>query len=58
MAKGIECTLIVNTANGYCFTPSKHPSIRSAVREGKDTIGFAYRIFVEGKVVKRGFCNN
>lgn len=57
MAKGKECVLIVNTANGYCFTPEKHPSISSAVRAAKESFGFAYRIFVDGKVVKSGFCN-
>ena len=54
--KGQNCTLIVNSRNGYCFTPEKHPSISSAIKSEKESFGFAYRIFVDGKCVRRGFC--
>lgn len=56
MAK--EYTLIVNTKNGYCLTPSAHTSINSAYKSGRESCGFAFRIFDKNKnVVKRGFCN-
>lgn len=57
MAKAKECKLIINTANGYCFPTETHPSISSAVRSAKESFGFAYRIFIDGKVVKSGFCD-
>lgn len=58
MAKGIKCTLVVNTKWGYVFTPSKHNSIADAVRTAKDNCGgFAYRIYNEdGELIKQGFC--
>jgi hypothetical protein len=56
--KAQECTLIVNTRNGYCFTPQKCKSISEAVKEGRNSCGFAYRVVVKGKgVVRRGFCD-
>lgn len=57
MAKGKECFLIINTASGYCLPTTKHPSISDAVRTAKESFGFAYRIFIDGKVVKSGFCD-
>lgn len=56
MAKGIECTCVVNTRNGYCFT-QKCKSIREAVAWAKDSFGFAYRVFVGNKVVRSGYCD-
>ena len=57
MSKSIECTLIINTCNGYCLTPSKHKSISDAVKTAKNSFGFAYRIFDKaGKVIKQGYC--
>lgn len=55
-AKSQECTLVVNTANGHICQPLKCKSIASAYRIGKESCGFAFRIFVDGKCVKRGFC--
>lgn len=55
--KAQKCTLIVNTRNGYCFTPVEFNSISKAVREGRESCGFAYRVIVKGKgVVRRGYC--
>lgn len=55
--KAISCTLIINTRNGYCMTPSHHDSIKAAVSAAKESFGFAYRIFnKKGQVIKRGFC--
>lgn len=56
--KGKKCTLVVNTKNGYCFTPTSHNSINDAVKCGKSSFGFAYRIFDENnKLIKRGYCD-
>ena len=49
-----ECTIICNTKWGYCITPKKCKSIAEAVRYSKE-MGMAYRIFADGKVVKRGW---
>ena len=56
MSKAIKCTLIVNSANGRCFQPEEFNSIAEAYRKGRASIGFAFRIFAGGKIVKRGFC--
>lgn len=56
--KGKKCTLVVNTKNGYCFTPSSHNSINDARKRGKSSCGFAYRIFDENNnVIGRGYCD-
>jgi hypothetical protein len=57
MAKSVECTLIVNTSNGHNCQPIKCKSIASAVRIGKSSCGFAYRVFVGNKVVRSGYCD-
>ena len=57
MAKGKICELVVNMKNGYCCQAIKMPSIASAYRLGRSCYGFAFRIFIDGRVVKRGFCN-
>lgn len=53
MAKAKECILICNTKWGYCMTPIKCKSIAEAIRTAND-FEMAYRIFVDGKCVKRG----
>ncbi len=55
--KAKKCTLIVNARNGHCFQPEECSSIAEAVRKAKEDCGFAYRIFVDGVCVKRGFCD-
>lgn len=52
-----KCILVVNTRWGYCFMPTKCDSISEAVRTAKESGGFAYRIFVNGHVVKTGYCD-
>ena len=54
--KSQECTLIVNTANGYCLTPEKCSSISEAVRKGRESFGFAYRVFAGSKAIRSGYC--
>ena len=60
--KAKPCTLIVNTAYGYEFTPLKCASIAEAHRRGKEWFGFAYRIIVKDesgkKRVIRGYCED
>lgn len=56
--KGISCTCIVNTRNGYCFAPEKFQSINKAVEYGKTSCGFAYRVIVGTKVVRSGYCQD
>lgn len=55
--KAQECTCVVNTRIGYCLTPQQFPSINKAVKWAKESCGFAYRIFANGKVVRSGFCD-
>lgn len=54
MPKSIPCTIICNTRNGYCLTPEECKSIREAIRYAKE-MKLAYRIFVDNKVIKRGW---
>ena len=54
--KAIPNTLVVNTRSGYCLTPERCGSIAEAVRKAKESCGFAYRIFVNNRVVKSGYC--
>ena len=54
MARAKQCTVICNTKNGYCISPKECKSIREAIQYAKD-LDLAYRIFVDGKLVKRGW---
>lgn len=56
--KAIPCILLINTASGYVMSPIRCNSIGEAVKEGKNGYGFAYRVIVNGKVVRKGLCNN
>ena len=49
-----SCTIVMNTKNGYCMRPIKCRSIAEAVRTARE-YGLAYRIFVNGVVVKSGW---
>ena len=53
--KPIKCQLLCNNRWGYCATPMDFPSIRKAVEYGRNSPWFAYRVVVNGKVVRRGF---
>ena len=53
--KSKKCKLILNTSSGYCLTQN-FESIASAVRFAKESGFFAYRIFVDGRKVRSGFC--
>lgn len=54
MAKAKKCTLIENTPWGYVCQPLEFPSIRQALNYAKNS-NMAYRIFVDGKLVKSGW---
>ena len=58
MKKG--AILLVNTRNGYVPTPRRFPSISEAVREGKESMGFWWRVIraEDNKQVRQGFCND
>lgn len=59
MAKAQKCKLVINNRWGYVYTPIDCNSINEAYRMGRGYYGgFAFRIFIDGKVVKSGFCNN
>lgn len=49
-----KCTLILNTKWGYCMQPILCNSISEALKKAKDS-EMAYRILVDGKMVKRGW---
>ena len=49
-----ECVVIYNTKNGYCLTERKFRSIKEAIEDTKE-VGMAYRLFVDGKLRKRGW---
>ena len=56
MKKLIECDVVVNTRWGYVFQPYHAKSITEGVNWARKSGGFAYRVFVNGKLVRRGFC--
>lgn len=51
-----KCTLIINTSYGYCVT-NNFQSIAAAVRFAKESGLFAYRVFVNGRKVRSGYCD-
>ena len=58
--KPIPCKLVINSFRGYIFTPIEFPSVNKALEYARsDNGGFAWRLFnQEGKLIKRGFCDN
>ena len=52
--KNIPCTLIMNTKNGHICSPIQCSSIRKALKTAKE-YGLAYRIFVNGQLIKTGW---
>ena len=52
--KAIPCTIIFNTKWGYIMQPIKCESIRAALRLAEDC-GMIFRIFVNGKCIRRGW---
>lgn len=55
MAKKIPCTVICNASlTGYIFKPVKCDSIRAGLRYAKD-MGMPYRLYVNGKLARRGW---
>lgn len=56
MKKPIECVVVVNTRWGHVCQPYHAKSIAEGVRWARESGGFVYRVFVNGKVVRRGFC--
>lgn len=58
--KAIPCKLVINSSRGYIFTPREFPSVNKAMEYARsDNGGFAWRLFtMDGKLIKRGFCDN
>lgn len=56
--KPIKCKVLCNNRWGYVATPYEANSIAEGVRWAKESGWFAYRIIVDGRVVRRGFGNN
>lgn len=56
--KAKKCVVVVNTRGGHFCVPCEAESISKGVKHGKAAAGFAYRVFVDGKVVRSGFCDN
>ena len=56
--KAKKCKVLVNTRWGHVCQPAEFESIRKGVEWAKESGGFAYRVFVDGKLVRRGFCND
>ena len=54
--KAIPCELLLNTALGYCCAPIEEKSIAAAIRDAKKSGYFRYRVRVNGKFVRQGFC--
>ena len=54
MKKPIPCTVVCNTKNGYCISPYNAPSINAAIKYAAE-LGLAYRIFINGKLIKSGW---
>lgn len=54
MGKPKKCTLLLNTRNGYVLQPIECKSIAEAMREARES-ELAYRIVIDGKVVKSGW---
>lgn len=50
------CKMILNTRMGQCSEPLIFSSISAAIRFAKGSGYFRYRIFVEGKLWKQGYC--
>ena len=48
------CVIVFNTRWGYMLTPIECPSIRAAERLAREE-GMAFRIFVDGRLVKSGW---
>ena len=48
------CTIVFNTKWGYCMTPIECESITEAINKAREA-GMAFRIFVNGECVRRGW---
>jgi len=56
--KAMKCSLVVNTRSGHACKPIEFPSVAAAVRWARSgNGGFAYRVLVGGRVVRRGLCD-
>ena len=56
--KSIPCKVVCNSRYGTISAPIDFPSIAAGVRWAKESGWFSYRIFANGKIVRRGYCND
>ena len=56
--KPIPCKVVCNNRWGHIATPVDFPSIAAGVRWAKESGWYCYRIFANGKIVRRGYCND
>lgn len=56
-SRGIPCRVLLNGKNGYTATPLEAGSIAEGLRLAKGSGWFRYRIVVDGKIVRAGFCD-
>ena len=54
--KAKKCMLGLYTGNGHVRVQQHFNSIASAVRFAHESGLLAYKVFVDGKVVRKGFC--
>lgn len=55
---GKPCKVVFNNRWGYVSQPIAQPSIAAAVRFAKESGWFRYAVYVGGKLVRQGFCND
>ena len=56
--KSIPCKVVCNSRYGTISHTIDFPSIAAGVRWAKESGWFSYCIFVNGKIVRRGYCND
>lgn len=60
MAKAIPCKLVVITSNGHICHAIDCNSISEAVKAGKESWGFTYKVYDNSgsvaNLLKQGFC--
>lgn len=56
--KAKKCKMVFNSRWGHISAPMEFPSISAGLKFAKESGWFAYRVYVDGKLVRRGFCDN
>lgn len=56
--KAKKCKIVFTARWGYIPAPMEFPSISAGLKFAKESGWFAYLVYVDGKLVRRGFCND